>query len=487
MAALEIFLFLQAFVCVVVSTPSFSQMPEQRSALAEGDVTFYCVVRDLERHHVVQWLRGMSAITRNAAVLIPPSNPDSRRISVIADPSVGQYNLQISNVQQSDDLTYICSVYNSTDNTQILSSGGVRLEVHTIPDQRYPQCTPLDKPEYEEGSNITISCTSRRSNPPVLLQWYQGGTVIEGAKLDDSDPGFRSLRYVIKTKHTDDRSIYQCKMTTSAIESLERSCSLGPLNVVYKPRVGLLLPEGDVEDGQQIQLNCQAEAKPEPFGYRWTSSIPFQGDEIEYLKNSKTILLTASARLNGTQISCVATNIQGSGSSNKVRLYIQPKGHTTTEDSITDRKGDKFDPAEKDPSKPLGPEVPGSVVAPAPGLSSRLLLLIIGILSLMLIVLLLVLIFYTCRSYQSNGNHSIIYGTPSSICNGANIDRAWDQNSVYFEPRDQLSVGEAPTWLRSPKQPQWRRNVAVQVPFVEDPPYAEIEQDWDDGVYTLQI
>lgn len=487
-AILGLVLLFQVSWCIVTSTPSFKQEPEQRSALAKGDVTFDCVVRDLvPNRHFVQWFRGQSAITNNSEVLIVSSNPDSRRISVIADPSEGQYNLFISNVQQSDDLTYICKVHDIIRDVPVLESNGVRLEVHTVPAEHYPQCNPLEKPEFDEGSNITIFCTSERSNPPVLLQWYQGGRVIEGAKLDDSDPGFRSLRYVIKTDYTHNNAIFQCKMTTSAIASLERSCSLGPLRVLYKPRVGLLLPEGDIEDGQQIQLECRSDAVPDPFGYRWSSTVPLRDHEKDTLRNGKVLLLTVSVRLNGTKIWCNASNIQGSGMSNKVTLHVHPKGQTTTEDSTTDQKGDKFKPTRKLSPEPVGPDDPGSVSAPEPGLSSRLLLLIIGILSLMLIILLLVLIFYTCRSYQTNGNHSIIYGAPSSICNGTNIDRAWDQSSVYFEPRDQISVGEAPTWLRTPKPPQWRRNVAVQVPFVEDPPYAEIEQDWDDGVYTLQI
>lgn len=476
-----IHILLNFLISLSSGTPSFSRMPEEKSALTGGDVTFHCTVDGLEDRHVVQWKRGGTIITNNSEVLTDPD-----KIRVITDPSMGLYNLQISNVKQSDDLDYKCVVYDQNDNTEVLESNPVRLEVHTVPDQKYPDCDPLEEPLFVEGDELTILCKSQRANPPVLLQWYKGGENIQGASLNDEPAGYRTLSYTFTINYKDDGAIFQCKMTTSAIESFEKSCSLGPLVIVYKPRVQLSLPEEPIQDGMQIQLDCDDDAKPEAFQYEWYSSIPLSDDQMTLVRNRRVMLLTVSASLNGTTISCNATNIYGSGMSNTVTLFVQPKQDTSTEDTGSDDKTKLTPSTDINKVKPGEPGM-GSVSSPSPGLSSRLLLLIIGILSLMLIVLLLVLIFYTCRSYQTNGNHSIIYGAPSSVCNGTNIDRAWDQTSVYFEPRDQISVHEAPTWIRTPKPPQWRRNVAVQVPFQEDPPYAEIEQDWDDGVYTLQI
>ena len=98
-------------------------------------------------------------------------------------------------------------------------------------------------------------------------------------------------------------------------------------------------------------------------------------------------------------------------------------------------------------------------------------------------VVLVVLVVITCRCRPQSPKTvsqmpQMIYGQygPSSV-------QGWEQGSIYFEPKDRISVRDMPSWQRPAP---WHRSVAVQVPWIEEPPYEEIGQNWDEGM-TLEI
>ncbi|XP_071849574.1 cell adhesion molecule 4-like [Apostichopus japonicus] len=481
-----IVILLMCVVCYSNGELEFSTEPVQRTVLAGADITLPCIVNDFQpERHVVLWYRSGLLISNNTKVL----SQDSGRITVSADPTIGQYNLHINNVEPSDDHMYGCSVSDvERDGEELLTSDPIRLEVESTPSSEYPRCSPLEKGDYVEGEEVTITCMSERANPPVALQWYQGSNKMENTLTDSQ--GFRTATQTFQVASTHNGDIFQCKMTTPAIAKYEKSCTVGPLSVLYKPRVSLVTSVNLYRDGDRVQLTCDAHANPDPYEYRWgIPDVLSERDDVVFAQNERVISFTASKELNGSEISCNATNRYGYGVSNSISLLV------TSQNSSIVKEGPSKVP--QDPNRnnvdaeALSPESEAS--ASPPRLNNFLLLLIIGMLCTLIISLSLVLIWLMRRNHLRSTNTSrVVYNGPYAVCNGNTIERAWDHNSIYYEPQDQISVVYDPMWQSLPNPPRQggrqQRNVAVQVPFrEEDPHYAQIECDWDDDHGTLEL
>lgn len=464
--------------CSNAAVLEFASQPVQRTALAGADVTLSCIVNNLETgRHAVLWYRSEVLITNNSRVV----HPVSGRISVSADPTIGQYNLHISDVEPSDDHLYRCTVCDE-NGAVVLESDQIRLEVESTPSEEYPRCSPLEKGNFVEGENVTITCKSERANPPVALQWYQGGKRMENTLTDSK--GFRTATQTFQVVSSHDKAVFQCKMTTPAIAKYEKSCTVGPLSVFYKPVVSLVSDRTVYPDGSTVRLDCQASANPEPYDYQWDAPESLLAGNVVFSQNRRTLLFRASEDLNGSKVSCNATNRYGYGISAVVSLIVTSKNNSIIDNGQELPKDPTIrDKTEKDRS--ILPESGAS--ASPPKLNNFLLLLIIGILCALIISLSLVLIWTVRRNHQRSTNTSrVVYNGPFAVCNGNNIERAWDHNSIYYEPQDQVSVVYDPMWQSPPDLPR-QRNVAVQVPFREDPHYAQIECDWDDDHGTLEL
>ena len=201
---------------------------------------------------------------------------------------------------------------------------------------------------------------------------------------------------------------------------------------------------------------------------------------------------------------CNATNSQGSGHARYVLLVSDQQSLSQTVTSNPDVLADG------------GTKPPKSASSDNSGyfdLKPEVLAVIAGTIALIILVLIL-LILVTCRcTLQQNKSspppppHPVIYGGPELF---------YDQGSVYFEPKDRISVRDMPTLMRPAP---WHRTVGVQVPHMEEEDstyegdrtrlgwrnggikninertfnfHSHLErtkfwQDWDEGTMELQI
>ena len=472
--SLQISLYLLTLITVSQSQsePSFISQPIERTVLEGDDVTFYCIIDNLLPSHDVSWYRG--GIRISTGVTVDPSLTQVvDRFSIEGNEDQGEYNLKITEVALADDIDYYCKVTASSGFN--LESDHARLEVHHVPPNKYPGCFPLSKESFVAGETITLTCQSERGNPPVMLKWLRKEQHLS-AHLDDSQNGYRSLDYEFTIGPENHGDIFQCKMESSAANTyIRRSCSLGPLNVLFPPAKPILetTPKIIAAD-QEIELSCKTDANPTPL-YTWSFSNNFDQRRITYTENGQSILFTTELSDNGTAITCNATNEYGTNQS-KTLLNFNP---TQTKPVYGTTPSQTLKPNDDNSDQPHKPQTDTSnnVV-----LKPEILAIVASTLTLILLVL-IILIVITCRCRPQNPKTvnqmpQMIYGQygPTSV-------QGWEQGSIYFEPRDRISVRDMPTWQRPTP---WHRNVAVQVPWVEEPPYEEIGQNWDEGM-TLEI
>ena len=468
-------------VCAITYTSAqslgFLKPPEDTTSLTGTDVTMFCTVMNLQPSQSVLWYKGNIPLTNGSNVL-SESPSDRSRFFVLANSARGEYNLVIRAVSLSDDARYECVVHQQ--GRPVLSSDPARLEVHKIPDQSFPRCIPLEKASYRVGEKIRLTCISERGNPPVSLSWNHGNRAIHTkVTQDDTVIGYRHLHYDLTVTQSDHGATYQCKMTTSAASStFQRSCSLGPLQVDYKPQVSVQISPHNVVAEHMVSLFCDAPANPTANKFKWTFSRPIDESRKTYSRNNQQLDIRATLADNQTSVTCNATNGVGS-----------TQGHVTLH---------VIDPTTLPPSKPTSNPEQNNASGRTPipkgkssdhsdgtvfDLKPEVLAVIAGTLALIVLVLVL-LVLVTCRcTLQQNKTsspppppHPVIYGAPELY---------YDQGSVYFEPKDRISIRDMPTLMRpSP----WHRTVGTQVPYMEEEEtYEEIGQDWDEGTVEMRI
>ncbi len=445
----------------------FLNAPEDTETLNGQDVTFHCTVLHLERTHFVLWYRGNMPLTNGSHVLREP-----HRYVVKGNPPLGQYDLEIRDVSLSDDANYFCVVHQAGREFPVLSSDPARLEILSIPDEKYPTCKPLEKATYKVGERIRLTCKSERGNPPVMLTWNRANRAIHSkVTQDDTVIGYRHLHYDTTITAADHDATFQCKMTTTAAKvTIQRSCSLGPLDVLYKPQVSVQASPKTAVAEETVSLFCDVSANPAPRQYKWSFSKPIDPNQLTYSRNNQQLEIAAAVANNKTTITCNATNSEGSALAHFTLIVMDPNSVDSTSNPTLLLNGATKPPkaASPDDTFDLKPEV---------------LAVIAGTLALIVLVLIL-LILVTCRcTLQQNKSspppppHPVIYGAPELF---------YDQGSVYFEPKDRISIRDMPTLMRPAP---WHRTVGVQVPYVEDEDstYEEIGQDWDEGTVELRI
>ena len=473
-----VFIYLLVFVAYVSAQQpiGFLVAPEDTTTLAGTDVTFYCTVLNLNPSiHSVLWYRNSMPMTNGSNVLQELLS-EPHRFFVMVNQGTGQYNLVIRDVSLSDDANYYCAVHQHGREYPILSSDPARLEIHKIPDENFPMCRPLEKATYRVGEKIRLTCISERGNPPVMLTWNRGTRAIHSkVTQDDTVIGYRHLHYDLTITAGEQGATFQCKMTTTAASAnFQRSCSLGPLEVLSKPTVSVQSSPDNVVATETVSLFCDASANPAPNTFKWTFSKPIDPKRLTYHRNNQQLDIVTSLTDNQTSIMCNATNSQGSGHARYVLLVSDQQSLSQTVTSNPDVLVDG------------GTKPPKSASSDNSGyfdLKPEVLAVIAGTIALIILVLIL-LILVTCRcTLQQNKSspppppHPVIYGGPELF---------YDQGSVYFEPKDRISVRDMPTLMRPAP---WHRTVGVQVPHMEeeDSTYEEIGQDWDEGTVELRI
>ncbi|XP_072163564.1 kin of IRRE-like protein 1 [Diadema setosum] len=481
----QVALLLQLVTATLCSTITFIQEPQRFAVLEGRSATMACTVSNLQPYHVVLWYR--SGILLSNGTVIVGHQLDPSRYAIMVNANSGQYNLHISAVSPSDDHSYRC-VVNSLDHgevREVLRSEAARLEVYNLPANTYPECLPLAKPNFTEGESATISCKSERANPPVILTWKRGIKTISQVDYDDTETGFRSLRHTFVADSSLNGAFFECHLSSAADSDYVPLCSLGPLNVIYKPRVELERQTELVYPDEEVTFQCNAEANPRG-QYEWIISPQIPEERTRFESDKRHLIITAHKSDNGTTITCNVSNTVGSTSASVLMTVLPERVETTENPRVTILTSPTSRPKT---STDIPPYQPGMGTGENVTLNPEILAIIIGIIGLLILIVLVITLGYLCRCFpvQHKGTYDgSVYGSTFGPNYGPNERPIWDQTSIYFEPKDHLK--ELSTWQRT-NRPVWQRNVSVQVPHVEeeDPPYQEIGQDWDDGTYTMQI
>lgn len=279
----------------VLAGPRFSQEPADQSVVLGERVVLSCVVFNYTG--IVQWTKDGLALGIGEDLRAWP------RYRVLRIIDVGQYNLEISSAELSDDSLYECQATEAA-----LRSRRAKLTVLIPPDDPVIEGAP--EILLTAGISYNLTCVSRGAKPLSTIEWYKDGVIVEGAHtstevLPDRKRVTTRSFLPIQPVDTDTGHNFTCVASNLAVPLGKRASVT--LNVHHAPTVLLSIEPRSVLEGERVTFTCQATANPPIMGYRWAKG----GVILEGARESMFVT-TADHSFFTEPVSCQVFNAVGS-------------------------------------------------------------------------------------------------------------------------------------------------------------------------------
>uniref|UniRef100_A0A7N5K392 Kirre like nephrin family adhesion molecule 1 n=1 Tax=Ailuropoda melanoleuca TaxID=9646 RepID=A0A7N5K392_AILME len=249
------------------------------------------------------------------------------RYRVVGSADAGQYNLEISDAELSDDASYECQATEAA-----LRSRRAKLTV-LIP----PEDTRIDGGPVillQAGTPHNLTCRAFNAKPAATIIWFRDGTQQEGAVastelLKDGKRETTISQLLINPTDLDIGRVFTCRSVNEAIPTGKETSI--ELDVHHPPTVTLSIEPQTVQEGERVVFTCQATANPEILGYRWAKGgfLIEDAHESRYETNVDYSFFTEP-------VSCEVHNKVGSTNVSTLvnvhfapRIVVDPKPTTT--------------------------------------------------------------------------------------------------------------------------------------------------------------
>ncbi|XP_077472157.1 kin of IRRE-like protein 1b isoform X1 [Stigmatopora argus] len=273
----------------------FSQEPADQSVVLGERVVLSCVVFNYTG--IVQWTKDGLALGVGEGLRAWP------RYRILRALDTGQYNLEISRAELSDDSLYECQATEAA-----LRSRRAKLNVLIPPEDPVVEGTP--ELLLMAGTPHNLTCVTRGAKPAAHIQWIKNGLLIEGAHqstevLPDRKRVTTRSYLPIVPLDIDSHSNYTCVASNPAVPMGKRANIM--LNVHHPPTVTLSIEPRSVLEGERVTFTCQATANPPIMGFRWAKG----GVLLEGARES-IFATTADHSFFTEPVSCQVFNAVGS-------------------------------------------------------------------------------------------------------------------------------------------------------------------------------
>ncbi|XP_034062779.1 B-cell receptor CD22-like isoform X2 [Gymnodraco acuticeps] len=220
--------------------------------------------------------------------------------------SEGQ-QLSFSSIQSSDSGRYFCRAENKLGRSTYTNTF---INVKYAP--RLPSVSVSPSGEIEEGSSVTLTCSSD-ANPAATYTWYK--------KNGHADVPLLSERpqLVFRSIQSSDSGQYFC----SAENSLGRSRFENTfINVKYAPKLPSVSvsPSAEIKEGSSVTLTCSSDANPAA-NYTWYKED--QNADFSSVNEGPRLVLSSIQSSDSGQYFCRAENLLGSTRSESISIDVK--------------------------------------------------------------------------------------------------------------------------------------------------------------------
>ncbi|XP_033118911.1 kin of IRRE-like protein 1 [Anneissia japonica] len=433
----------------------FEEKPQNATINAGNDKPFICTVSDmLNNEQRFAWYKGNIQLTDGENVIEYNSGNERLSVSQLETSSGNIMSiLKVDDAVSSDNGAYTCAILESS--RIVLRSEPAYLIVHSLPGSQYPLCS-VSKTIAVAGSTIILTCKSENVLPPVNLSWTENNNFISG-RLEmrkKENEVINELMLLLKKEHNGIKFI--CNQVSDLMPNDHSYCSVGPLNVRYKPNVKIQ-HTSPVLPAIETVIFCQTFANPRVDSYRWTFNPQIK--RRDYMLDSTGQVLTLlrpTLQQSGTNVTCTATNGVGKSSSSMqllVALSEVSDGEYVTGETILDTQSQKQ----------------GRI-----RLSLDVVIIVVAGVIIVIVLVVLVPVYHYCLC--RNGNITTVDSSGIKVT----------QPEVYYEAREGVILRHTIQDRSLPRVPttevygHWRHSTASQVPNdLESHSYTYIDTEND--------
>ncbi|KAG5882968.1 hypothetical protein JTB14_037321 [Gonioctena quinquepunctata] len=174
-----------------------------------------------------------------------------------------------------------------------------------------------------------VECRTAGSRPDAIITWWKGNRPVKRLAKNFSEQNNQSLSILTFVPVIDDDGKYlTCRaenpsIPDSALEDKWR------LNVHYMPivtlRMGTSLNAEDIKEGDDVYFECSVRSNPKAHKLSWfhNGAEIVQNVTAGIIMSDQSLVLQNIVRQTAGEYTCMATNIEGKGTSNPVKLVIK--------------------------------------------------------------------------------------------------------------------------------------------------------------------
>ncbi|XP_039550550.1 cell adhesion molecule 3-like [Pimephales promelas] len=253
LAALTMILATSVRSNYVFDEDPFQPVTQDETVAVGGVVTLTCSVKENDNSSL-QW----SNTAQQTLYFGEKRALRDNRIQLVKSTAT-ELIITIAEVQLSDDGEYTCSIF-----TMPVRTARATVTVLGVPGK--PVITGFED-AVQEGSTVTLTCTSSGSKPPAKLRWYLNQEEKPGrpdvVESNPEEPTYTVTSELIFTvTRNDNNALVACEVDHASIANGDKKTEQ-PLSVLFSPSVSIQ-PESDLpREGEKFYLQCVANGNPE--------------------------------------------------------------------------------------------------------------------------------------------------------------------------------------------------------------------------------
>uniref|UniRef100_A0A2H8TFI4 Nephrin n=1 Tax=Melanaphis sacchari TaxID=742174 RepID=A0A2H8TFI4_9HEMI len=298
---------------------------EHTGPFYEGDrVKLTCMVSGGRPEPKVRWWRGET--------LMDTGNEGIPGQFTASSSSVKQNEMTIEALSRYDQgAVYTCQASNSNLSAPVSASVTIEMYLKPLDVQVLSSRQPLSS-----GRTYEVQCQAVGSKPPANVTWWKDNERLTNATQTVSPDGnVTSSTLTFQPTKSDNGKSLICRAENQNVQHLEEMGSKvedsWTIDVHYVPilklALGINMNPADIEEGDDVYFECKIDANPPAYKVIWKhNGQVIQGNvKSGVIMNQKDLALQNVKRQQAGNYSCLASNVEGDGESNVVRLTVMYK------------------------------------------------------------------------------------------------------------------------------------------------------------------
>nr|XP_045622514.1 hemicentin-1-like [Procambarus clarkii] len=183
-----------------------------------------------------------------------------------------------------------------------------------------------------EGGLYPLVCEATGSRPPANLTWWINGVLTSTTStsmqvLQKGNVSRSTLQ--LSPSRRQDGAVVSCRAENPRVQAASALEDSRKLLVYYSPRMrlrpGRNMDMNKIREGDDVYFDCHIEANPRVLNVMWH----LDGSELEQnvprgvIQSNQSLVLQSVSRASTGTYSCSASNLQGSATSNTLRLNVK--------------------------------------------------------------------------------------------------------------------------------------------------------------------